>query len=58
MKFRIFVVKKKKGTVDMSMQMSDLMMSSHHNFPLIFFTEITKITYVSYEKVKLAFYPI
>ena len=29
----------------MNMQMSDLMMSLPHNFPLILFTEMTKITY-------------
>ena len=35
--------------------MSELMMSSSHNFPLSLFTEMTKIPYFSYEKVKLAF---
>ena len=39
--------------VDMNMQMSELM-SSPHNFPFILFTEMTKIPYFSYEKVKLA----
>ena len=42
-------------TVEMNMQMSELM-SSLHNFPLILFTEIVKIPYFSYEKVKLDFY--
>ena len=41
-------------TVVMNMQMSDLMMSSPHNLPCILFTEMTKIPYFSYEKVKLA----
>ena len=36
------------------MQMSELMMSSPHNFPLILFIEMTKIPYFSNEKVKLA----
>ena len=36
----------------MNMQMSELM-SLHHNFPLILFTEMTKIPYFSYENVKL-----
>ena len=34
------------------------MMSSPHNFPLILFTEMTKIPYFSYEKVKLALYTL
>ena len=36
--------------------MSELMMSSPHNFPSILFTEMIKIpvAYFSYEKVKLA----
>ena len=33
--------------------MSELLMSSH-NFPCILFTEIMKIPFFSYEKVKLA----
>ena len=41
--------------VDMNMQMSELMMmSSPHNFPYTLFTEMTKMPYFSYEKVKLA----
>ena len=31
--------------VDMNMQMSELMMSSPHNFPFILYTEMTKISY-------------
>ena len=38
--------------------MSELMMSSPHNFPCILFTEMTKIPYFSYERVKLALYPL
>ena len=38
-------------TVDMNMQMSELMMSSPHNFPIILFTEMMKIPYFSYEKL-------
>ena len=37
------------------MQMSELMMSSPHNFPCILFTKMMKIPYFSYERVKLAF---
>ena len=44
-------------TVDMNMQMSELM-SSPHNFPLILFTEVTKIPYFCYEQVKLVLYPL
>ena len=32
------------------MQMSELMTSSPHNFPLILFTEMTKIPYFRYDK--------
>ena len=35
----------------MTMQMSELMMSSPHNFPIILYTEMTKISYFSYENV-------
>ena len=38
----------------MNMQMSELMMSSPHNFPFIWYTEITKISYFSYENVRFA----
>ena len=34
--------------------MSELMMSSPHNFPFILYTEMTKISYFSYENVRLA----
>ena len=40
--------------VNMNMQMSELMMSSPHNFPFILYTEMTKISYFSYENVRLA----
>ena len=40
--------------VDMNMQMSELMMSSPHNFPFILYTEMTKISYFSYENITLA----
>ena len=40
--------------VRMNMQMSELMMSSPHNFPFILYTEMTKISYFSYENVRLA----
>ena len=40
--------------VDMNMQMSEVMMSSPHNFPFILYTKITKISYFSYENVRLA----
>ena len=40
--------------VDMNMQMSEVMMSSPHNFPLILYTEMTKISYFNYENVRLA----
>ena len=36
----------------MNMQISELMMSSPHNFPCILFTEMMKIPDFSYEKVK------
>ena len=38
----------------MNMQMSELMMSSPHNFPFILYTEITKISDFSYANVKFA----
>ena len=44
--------------VDMNMQMSELMMSSPHNFPFILYTEMTKISYFSYEYVRLALIPL
>ena len=34
--------------------MSEAMMSTPHNFPFILYTEITKISYFSYENVRLA----
>ena len=40
--------------VRMNMQMSELMMSSPHNFPFILYTEMTKISYFSYDNVRLA----
>ena len=40
--------------VGMNMQMSELMMSSPHNFPFILCTEMTKMSYFSYENVRLA----
>ena len=40
--------------VDMNMQMSEVMMSSPHNFPFILYTEMTKISYFSYENFRLA----
>ena len=43
-------------TVDINM--SELMMSKvASHFPYVLFTEMTKIPYFSYEKVKLALYP-
>ena len=39
---------------DMNMQMSEVMMSSPHNFPFILYTEMSKISYFSYENVRLA----
>ena len=44
--------------VDMNMQMSELMMSSPHNFPFILYTEMTKISYFSYDNVRLALIPL
>ena len=44
--------------VDMNMQMSELMMSSPHNFPFILYTEMTKISYFSYVNVRLALIPL
>ena len=43
--------------VGMNMQMSELMMSSPHNFPFILCTEMTKISYFNYENVRLASIP-
>ena len=40
--------------VDMNMQMSEVMMSSPHNFPFILYTEMTKISYFRSENVRLA----
>ena len=42
---------------DTNMQISELMMSSPHNFALILFIEMTQIPYLNYGKVKLALYP-
>ena len=42
----------------MNMQMSELMMSSPHNFPFMLYTEMTKISYFSYEYVRLALIPL
>ena len=36
------------------MQMSELMMSSPHNFPFVLYTEMKEISYFSYENVRLA----
>ena len=44
--------------VDMNMQMSEVMMSSPHNFPFILYTEMTKISYFSCENVRLALIPL
>ena len=38
----------------MNIQMSELTMSSPHNFLFISYTEMTKISYFSYENIKLA----
>ena len=38
----------------MNIQMSELMMSSPHNFLLISYTNMTKISYFRYENIKLA----
>ena len=38
----------------MNIQMSELMMSSPHNFLLISYTDMTKISYFRYENIKLA----
>ena len=45
------------STVNMNMQMSELMMSSH-NFLCILFTEMMKFLYFRYEKLKLAAYAL
>ena len=39
----------------MNIQMSELMMSSPHNFLLISYTDMTKISYFRYENIKLAY---
>ena len=41
----------------MNMQMSEVMMSSPHNFPLILYTEMKFFSYFSYENVRLALIP-
>ena len=41
----------------MNIQMSESMMSFPHNFLHISFTEMTKISYFSYDTRKLTFYP-
>ena len=46
------------GNIDMNMQMSDLMMSLPHNFPFILYTEMTKISFFSYENDRLALIPL
>ena len=38
--------------------LSEVMMSSPHNFPLILYTEMTKISYFIYENVRHALIPI
>ena len=38
----------------MNIQMSELMMSSPHNFLLISYTDMTKISYFRYENIKFA----
>ena len=38
----------------MNMQMSEVMMSSPHNFPFILNTEMSNISYFSYENVRFA----
>ena len=40
------------------MQMSEVMMSSPYKFPFILYTEMTKISYFSYENVRLALIPL
>ena len=42
----------------MNMQMSEVMMSSPHNFPFILYTKMTKISHFSYENVRLALIPL
>ena len=42
----------------MNMQMSELMMSSPHNVPINLYTEMTKISYFSYENVRLDLIPL
>ena len=44
--------------VDMNMQMSELMMSSPHNFPFILYRAMTRISDSSYANVRLALIPI
>ena len=38
----------------MNMQMSEVIMSLPHSFPFILYTEMTKISYFSYENVRPA----
>ena len=52
LKFRNFQ-QNASWTVDVNIQMSELM-SSSHNLPLILFIKMAKIKYFSYEKVKHA----
>ena len=42
----------------MNMQMSELMMSSPHNFPFILYTEMKKKINFIYENVRLALIPL
>ena len=53
LKFHIFS-KNTSWPVLMNIQMSELMMSFPHNFLFISYTEMTKISYFSYENIKLA----
>ena len=53
LKFQIFS-ENTSWPVLMNIQMSELMMSSAHNFLFISYTEMTKISYFSYENIKLA----
>ena len=53
LKFHIFS-ENTSWPVLMNIQMSELMMSSPHNFLFISYTGMTKISYFSYENIKLA----
>ena len=53
LKFHIFS-ENTSWPVLMNIQMSELMMSSPHNFLFISYTEMTNISYFSYENIKLA----